>query len=64
MNQLIPVAPEPSDCFQDDCNEPAVAVVHELDGSPMPACQQHWDDLSWVYAPGPLLPNEPGWSGG
>lgn len=35
-------------CFRPDCQDEAVAVMEDLDRAPLPVCQQHWDDLSWV----------------
>ena len=45
---------ERPDCFRPDCHDEAVAVMEHLDGSPLPVCQAHWDDLSWV------TPTDPG----
>ena len=41
-------------CFRGDCPDEAVTVMEHLDGTPLPVCQRHWDDLSWV------TPNELG----
>ena len=41
-------------CFRGDCHDEAVAVMEHLDGNPLPVCQKHWDDLSWV------TPSDPG----
>lgn len=35
-------------CFRRDCHDEAVVVMEDLDQTPLPVCQQHWDDLSWV----------------
>lgn len=46
----------------------ATAGIRETDwapdsnGDPMPVCQQHLDDLSWVAIPNHLLSDQPGWS--
>ena len=35
-------------CFRPDCADEAVAVMEDLQRTPLPVCPQHWDDLSWV----------------
>lgn len=54
-------APE---CLQATCHELAVAVAHSTEDLPLPACREHFDDLSWVEVRGPLLTDEPGCSRG
>ena len=35
-------------CFRDDCLQGAVTVMEDLSRIPLPVCERHWDDLSWV----------------
>lgn len=51
-------------CFQPTCGEPAASVARTEDDLPLPACRQHFEDLSWVTEKGSLLSDEPGWSRG
>ena len=40
--------PDRPDCFHTDCQTPAVSVMTHLDGTYLPVCELHLDDLSWV----------------
>ena len=40
--------PDRPDCFHTDCQTPAVSVMTHLDGTFLPVCEAHLDDLSWV----------------
>ena len=51
-------------CCRPGCQLDSVSRVSDTDGGRVPVCRQHLDDLSWIAVPGPLLPDEPGWSHG
>jgi hypothetical protein len=51
-------------CFQPSCARTVVAVARNENDLPLPACRQHFDDLSWVELPGPLGTDEHAWSRG
>lgn len=36
------------DCFRTACATPAVSVMAHLDGTQLPVCERHLDDLSWI----------------
>lgn len=40
--------PDRPDCFHTDCQTAAVSVMTHLDGTFLPVCEPHLDDLSWV----------------
>jgi hypothetical protein len=35
-------------CFCSECGDEAVTVFEHLDGTALPVCERHRDDLSWV----------------
>ena len=35
-------------CFHSACSPPAVCIRTHLDETPLPVCEAHLDDLSWV----------------
>jgi hypothetical protein len=35
-------------CFKDSCGAAAVSVMPHLDGTALPVCERHLEDLSWV----------------
>jgi hypothetical protein len=35
-------------CFKADCTAGAVSVMPHLDERPLPVCEKHLEDLSWV----------------
>lgn len=59
----VPLVESPP-CCRPGCRHDAVTRVIDPDGARVPVCEQHLDDLSWISLPGPLLPDEPGWSHG
>ena len=40
--------PDRPDCFHTHCQTTAVSVMTHLDGTHLPVCEPHLDDLSWV----------------
>lgn len=52
-------------CFLSGCANAAVEIIDDSDGLPLPVCEAHRDDLSWVNHPPIDLPRrDPGWSHG
>jgi hypothetical protein len=43
----VMVLPRPR-CFVATCHAPAIEVVVNLDGTYLPCCETHLEDLSWV----------------
>jgi hypothetical protein len=50
----VHVLPRP-ECFVAACQTPAVEIVVHLDGTHLPCCDTHLEDLSWV------TPEATGW---
>ncbi len=47
VSRVLEVLDRP-DCFTNGCSSPAVSVMTHLDGTGLPVCENHLDDLSWV----------------
>ena len=43
----VRVLPRP-ECFVAACQLPAIEIVIHLDGTYLPCCETHLEDLSWV----------------
>src|SRR4051794_5807129 len=47
-NRRVRAVLDRPDCFRSVCTAPAVSVMTHLDGTPLPVCERHLDDLSWI----------------
>jgi hypothetical protein len=52
------------ECSRPACRRDANTQATDANGHPIPLCQRHLDDLSWLSMPNDLLSDLPGWSHG
>lgn len=48
FRRQVAQVPDRPQCFRAACTTPAVSVMQHLDGTPLPVCEKHLEDLSWV----------------
>lgn len=47
-NRRVRAVLDRPDGFLTTCARPAVSLMAHLDGTPLPVCERHLDDLSWI----------------